>query len=117
MLGSVERTLGVVGQAGVVVDTGADQLGQDAAVHLGGRVRADLLLDGPAGDLVAEPQARAVGDEQAGGDGLVEGADVGAGDGGEQVGLDPLADEGRGVEHVSTGRREAGGPGEHGVAG
>ena len=34
----------------------------------------------------------------------------------EQVGLDPLADQGRGVEHLASGRRQPGGAGEHRVA-
>ena len=68
---AVERALGVVGESGVI-GPGLLELGQDAAVDLGAGVRADLLLDRPAGDLVTEPQHRSVGHEQAGGDGFVE---------------------------------------------
>ena len=52
-----------------------------------------------------------------GGDRFVEGVGVGPGHVAEQVGLDPLADEGGRVEHVAAGGGEARGPGEDRVAG
>ena len=45
-------------RVGRLVGSGLLELGEDAAVDLGAGVRADLLLDRPAGDLVTEPQHR-----------------------------------------------------------
>jgi hypothetical protein len=105
----------VVRQPGVV-GPGPLELGEDAAVDLGAGVRADLLLDRPAGDLVTEAEHRTVSHEQARGDGFVEGHRGRSGDGVEQGGLDPLADQGGGVEHLSPRRRQPSGAGEHRVA-
>ena len=69
------------------------------------------------GDLVPELQHCPVGDEQPGGDGLVEGSDVGVGHHAEQGGLDPFADQRGRVEHAAAGGREPGDSGEHRVAG
>ena len=98
----VESALGVVRQPGVV-GSGALELGEDAAVDPGTGVRADLLLDRAAGDLVTEPQHRTVADQKPRRDRLVEALAGASRHHLQERRLDALADERRSVEYLATG--------------
>ena len=113
----VERALGVVGQAGVVVDArtararrgcgGAPRrrcAGRPPARPPGGRSR---------GGTAAPRRRRRAGRRRRARRARPRSAPVTAC---EQVGLDPLADQGRRVEHLTAGGRQPGGPCQHGVA-
>ena len=71
------------------------------------RCGSDLLLHGTTGDLVTEPHHRPVGDEESGCHRFVQCVGVGLGHLTQQVGLDPLPDQGRHVENVAARWGEA----------
>jgi hypothetical protein len=83
------RPLGVVGEPGHVVARLLGQRLQQGEVPGGPAVRRDLRLHGAPGQLVPEAQRVAVGDQQPGGDQLVEGRQGGAGRPAQGARVDP----------------------------
>ena len=112
----VRGAFGVVGEPGVVVAVARPEQGQDLAVQGRAAVRRQAVLDGAPGDLVPEPQLRAVRDEQPGVDELVDRLRRRRGDRVEQVEVDSGAEQGSDVEGAARRSGQHVDPAEHGLA-
>ena len=98
--GEGEDCLGVVGLVGMVGDArsigaaGLAQLVENTGVQLPAAMRRERVLDGEAGDLVAEPEPARVGQERAGGEAAVDGPRIALRDGLKQPFMFLLSDHG-----------------------
>ena len=108
----VTGLVGVVGQARRVGAGPGGQPGPHPRVQSGPAPGRDRLLDGEPGELVPEPDALAVDEQQPGPQQLfdVTGKQV------EQMQLGPVGHDGRDVERLAGRRAEARRAGEYGVA-
>ncbi len=112
---AVAGGLGVVGQPGGVGAGGVERR-QGPAVQRDPAVRRQRLLDGHAGDLVAEADAVALADQDARGEAALELGHGLAGHGLEQRQLGTLGQDRDRVEQLAGARVEPGGPGQDRVA-
>ena len=113
---AVARRLGVEGEASVVVAAERAQRGQHQPVNHLAPMAGDGMRHRQPGDLVAEPDPRAVGDQQAALQQLVEDRWRAAGHRLQQPRLDPGPGQRRDIQHLARPGAEPRRPRQHRVA-